>query len=177
LNVDDKINLIKCNLITVHGINFALSYNTKTNQITETDSDAPRNTELFQLVFGYNISIQVQKIFGSFLRIANYDQKIIQLSLIALILTKGLSVADSREPILNDRMAVYRAQNDYIELLWKYMEATHGSEVAVRLFSEFIINATSWQTIQGDLRNKILQTLSPKDIDELLPIIKAVWGL
>jgi hypothetical protein len=177
LNVDDKVTLIKCNLIAVHGINSALSFNTKTNQIMETDSDMPRNTQLFQLVFGYNICIQLQKIFGSFLRIANYDQKIIQLLLIALILTKGFSIADSHEPILSDTMAVYRAQNYYIELLWKYMEATHGSEVAVRLFSELIINATSWQTIQEDLRNYILRTLSPKDIDELLPIIKAVWRL
>jgi hypothetical protein len=71
-------------------------------------------------------------------------------------------------------MAVYRTQNYYIELLWKYMEATHGYEVAVRLFSKLIVNATSWQTMQEDMRNNVLRTLSPKDIDELLPIMKSI---
>jgi hypothetical protein len=175
LNVDDKVTLIKYNLIIVHAINTALSYNAKTNQIIETDSDMPWNTQPFRLVFGYNTYNQLQKNFRSFLDIANYDQKIIQLSLIALILTKGLSIVDSYEPTLNDTMAVYRAQNYYIELLWKYMEATHGSEVAVRLFTALIVNATSWQTMQDDLRNNIVRTLSPKDIDELLPIMKSVW--
>ncbi len=177
LNVDDKVTLIKYNLMTVLGINSALSYNRKTNQIIETDSDMPWSTQLYQLVYGYNICIRLHKIFESFLHIVNYDKKIIQLSLIILILTKGFSTTDSHEPILNDTMAVYRTQNYYIELLWKYMEATHGSEVAVRLFSELIINATSWQTMQGDMRNNILRTLSPKDIDELLPIMKSVLHL
>ena len=177
LNVDDKVTLIKYNLMTVLGINSALSYNRDTAQIIETDSDSPWNTQIFQLVFGYNICAQLQKIFHTFLRIGNFDPKIIQLSLIALILAKGFSITDSHEPILNDTMAVYRAQTYYTELLWKYMEATHGSDLAVRLFSEFIVHAISWQTIQGDMRNNIMRTLSPKDIDELLPIMKSVWRL
>lgn len=177
LNVDDKVTLIKYNLMTVIGINAALSYNRETSQIIETDSDVPWGTQVYPLVFGYSICMQLQKIFHSFLHIAKYDPKIIQLSLIVLILAKGFSITDSQEPVLNDTMAVYRAQNYYIELLWKYMEATHGSEVAVRLYSELIVHATSWQTVQEDMRNSILRTLSPKDIDELLPIMKSVWRL
>ncbi len=177
LNVDDKVTLIKYNLTIVLRISCALSYNIETGQIIETDSDTPWNTEIFQLVHGYNICLQAKKSFDSFLHIANYDKKIIQLSLIILILTKGFSTTDSHEPILNDIMAVYRTQNYYIELLWKYMEATHGSEVAVRLFSELIVHVISWQTIQEDMRNNILRVLSPKDINELVPIMKSVLHL
>ena len=177
LNIDDKVTLIKYNLRTVIGINSVLSYNTETAQIIETNSDVPCSTQVFQLVYGYKICFRLQKIYHSFLRIGNYDSKIIQLVPIVLILTKGFSTTDSREPILHDTMGVYRAQSYYTELLWKYMEATHGSEVAIRLFSELIIQAVSWQTIQEDMRNNILRTLSPKDIDELLPIMKSVWHL
>jgi uncharacterized protein YggT (Ycf19 family) len=177
LNVDDKVTLIKYNFTVVLPVSCTLSYNTETEQMIETDSDVPRNTQAFQLVYGYNICAQSKKIFDSLLHIANYDKKIIQVSLIILILTKGFSTADSHEPILNNIMAVYHAQNYYTELLWKYMEATHGSEVAVRLFSKLIVHVISWQTIQEDMRNNILRTLSPKDIDELVPIMKSLLHL
>jgi len=174
LNADDKVTLIKYNLITVLGINNTLSYNTETDQIIETDSDIPMNMQFFQILHGYNIARQSQKIFGSLLHIAKYDQKIIQLILITLILAKGFSTTDVYEPILNDNMAVYRAQSYYVELLWKYMESVHGSEKAIHLFSELIVHVISWQTIQEDMRNNILRALSPTDVNELLPIMKSV---
>jgi hypothetical protein len=174
LNVDDKVTLIKYNLMTVLGINCTLSYNTETDQIIETDSDLPWNTQYFQILHGYNMCMQSKKIFGSLLHIAKYDQKIIQLILISLILAKGFSTSDAHEPALNDNMAVYRAQSYYIELLWKYMETVHGSEKTIHLFSELIVHVISWQTIQEEMRNNIMRTLSPTDVNELLPIMKSV---
>ncbi|CAF4192627.1 unnamed protein product, partial [Rotaria magnacalcarata] len=51
------------------------------------------------------------------------------MALIILILNKDFSAnSDSNEPNLNDDMAVYSAQSFYTELLWKYMETSHGFE-------------------------------------------------
>ena len=175
LNVDDKVNLIKYNLITVLGITGALSYNTDTHQMIETDSDVPSNLQFFQILHGYNTCRKSRKIFGSFLHIAKYDRKIIELTAITLVLTKGFSiVSDHGEQILNDPMSVYCAQNYYTELVWKYMETTHGYKKAVDLFSELIVHVISWQLIHEEMRNNILRTLSPEDIDELVPIMKSV---
>jgi hypothetical protein len=55
LNLDDKVTSIKYNLTIVLYLNRALSYNIETGQITETDSDAPFDTQFFQLIHGYNI--------------------------------------------------------------------------------------------------------------------------
>ncbi|CAF1359233.1 unnamed protein product [Rotaria sordida] len=175
LNVDDKVTLIKYNFISVFGINCALSYNTETNQIIESDSDVPANTQFFQILHGYNLFMQIKKIFISFINIAKYDRKIIQLTVIILIFTKGFSIAnDHDEPILNDKMSVYRAQNYYTELLWKYMETMHGYEKAIKLFSKLIVHIISWQTIHEELRNNIVRILSPEDISELMPILKSI---
>ncbi|CAF3716435.1 unnamed protein product [Rotaria sp. Silwood1] len=175
LNVDDKVTLIKYNLITVLGISCALSYNIETNQIIETDSDVPSNMQFFQVLHGYNICMQSKKIFASFLHIAKYDRKIIELTVIILILTKGFSViSDHDEQILNDKMSICRAQNYYTELLWKYMETMHGYKKAIHLFSELIVQVISWQTIHEEMRNNILRTLSPEDISELVPIMKSI---
>ncbi|CAF3286735.1 unnamed protein product [Rotaria sp. Silwood2] len=175
LNADDKVTLVKYNLTTILGINCALSYNTETGQIIESTSDVPVNMQFFPVLHGYKMCMQSGKIFRSFLHIAKYDRKIIELTLIILILTKGFSIINHLdEQIFNDEMSVYRAQNFYIELLWKYMETTHGYKKAIDLFSQLIGNAISWQIIHEEMRNDIMRTLSPEDINELLPIVKSL---
>jgi hypothetical protein len=178
LNVDDKLTLIKYNLPTVHGLNSALQYNAETNQIIESDSDTPMNTQYFRVLHGYQICMKIQKIFSKFLYIVKYDRKIIELTIVILILTKGFSIiTDHDEQILKDNKSVYRAQNYYVELLWKYMETTHGYTKAIDLFSQLIIHAISWQTIQGHIRDDVLRTLSPEDITQLLPIMKSMMHI
>jgi hypothetical protein len=55
LNVDDKVTLIKYNLMIVLGINCTLLRNIETGQIIETDTDIPWNTQFYQILYGYNI--------------------------------------------------------------------------------------------------------------------------
>ncbi|CAF4065552.1 unnamed protein product [Adineta steineri] len=176
LNVDDKVTLIKHNLITILGINTALSYKTDTCEIIENDSDAPSNTQYYSVLHGYQICKQLHKIFHSFLEIAQCDRKIIELILIILILTKGFSITNYQddEQILNDNMSVYRAHNYYTELLWKYLETNHGYKKTIDLFSQLIPHVISWQKLHDDMRNNILKTLSPDDTKQLLPIMKSI---
>jgi hypothetical protein len=175
LNVDDKVTLIKYNLLTVFCINCVLSYRTENDQIMEAESDLPWNTQYAQILYGYNIYMQAKKIFASLSQIVKCDKKIMHLALITLVLIKGFSITVAPdEPILNDKMAVYRLQNYYTELLWKYMETIHGHEKAVQLFSKLIVDVISWQTIQEEMRNNIVRTLSPKDVAELLPVMKSL---
>jgi hypothetical protein len=156
-------------------LNSTLSYNVETEEVKETDSDVPWNTNILQKIHGTEIFMRVKKVFESFVRIAKYDQRIIQLALIVLILTKGFSTdADASEPILNDRIAVYRAQNFYTELLWKYMESVHGSEKSICIFNDLVAHFVSWQTIEKQLRLNIRRNLSPADTNELLPIMKSL---
>jgi hypothetical protein len=177
LNVDDKVTLVKHNLLIVVGINSTLLHNKETGEIVETDTDIPWNTQFSQTLYGYNIFRQVKKIIGSFLEIAKYDESIIQLILIIVILTNSFSTNDGYESILNDGMAVYRAQNYYTELLWKYMETMYGLDKTIQLFSQIVIRIVSWQTIQDEVRNNLVRVLSPEDINELLPIIKSVFRI
>ncbi|CAF4580130.1 unnamed protein product, partial [Rotaria sp. Silwood1] len=175
LNVDDKVTLIKFNLLPLILLNGTLSYKSETNEIMETDSDVPWNSSILEEVHGNEIYIQIKKIFNSFVCIAQYDQRIIQLALIIFILTKGFSTdPDINEPILNDGMTVYRAQNYYTELLWKYMETSHGFEKSTYLFTELVGHFISWQTLEKQLRLNIRKVLSPKDKNELLPIMRSL---
>ena len=175
LNVDDKVTLIKYNLMPLSILNSTLSYNVETEEVKEADSDVGWNTDILQKIHGTETYMKVKKIFESFVRIAQYDQRIIQLALIVLILTKGFSTdADATEPILNDGITVYRAQNYYTELLWKYMETVHGSEKSISIFNDLVAHFISWQSIEKQLRLNIRRKLTPTDTNELLPIMKSL---
>ncbi|CAF0770548.1 unnamed protein product [Rotaria sp. Silwood1] len=178
LDVDDKVTLIKFNLLPLLCINCTLSYKSETDQIVETDSDVPWDSSVIQEVYGYDGYLQMRKIFESFVHIAQYDERIIQLALITLILTKGFSTGDGElEPILNDGMAVYRAQNYYTELLWKYLETVHGSEKTIHVWRKVITHFITWQTLHKKLRDNVERNLLSSDKNELLPLMKSLFHI
>jgi len=174
LNVDDKVTLIKFNLLPLLCINCTLSYKPETDIIIESDSDLPWDPPAFQTVYGLDGYQDMKRIFHKFLHIAKYDQKIIQLALIAFILTKGLAAVGHDEPILNDSMAVYRAQNYYTELLWKYIETIHGPNIAIQIFSKLIAHFMARQAIQMKIRQIVDKNLLSANTNELLPFMKVL---
>jgi hypothetical protein len=178
LNVADKVTLIKFNLLPLLCINCTLSYKIETDQIVESDSDVPWDSSIIQAVYGYEGYSQMRKIFESFVRIARYDARIIQLALVTLILTKGFSpVHGELEPILSDGMAVYRAQSYYTELMWKYIETTHGSAKAIEICSELITHLISWQILLRKVRATVESNLLTLNTEELLPLMKSLFHL
>ena len=176
LNAQDKLTLVKYNLMPLVLLNCTLSYDKDTKTIIEDGSDAPWETQSMIIkVHGEEIFVRIKKIFESFVRIAQHDQRIIQLALVILILTKGFSTTGSgQEPVLDDGISVYRAQNYYTELLWKYLETIHGYGKAAQIFNELVAHFISWQTLQGSMRRNLYEALSPAEMNELLPIMKSL---
>jgi hypothetical protein len=175
LNVADRVTLVKYNLMPLVILNRALCYNEETGECLESDSDAPCHPGLMISIHGREVYLRAKKIFDSFVRIAQYDQRIVQLALIVLILTKGFSTsASSSEPTLNDELAVYRAQNYYSELLWKYLEAMHGRTKAIQIFNELVAQFISWQSLQEQLQLHLQTRLGPTEINDLLPIMRSL---
>ena len=177
LNLEDKVTLIKFNLLPLLCINCTLSYDSEKDLMAETESDVPWDPAVLQSVYGIDGYQAIKRVFDRFLHIAKYDQKIIQLSLITFMLTKGFSPVVDNEPILIDAHAVFRAQNYYTELLWRYLEAVHGFDLAVEIINRLIMNFMSWQMLQIRLRNHIEQTLLSTDTNELLPFMKALLNM
>lgn len=178
MNVQDKVTLVKYNLMPLAIINGTLSYREDTDQVVETETDVPWDSSFMREVHGDEIYLQMRKVFGSFFRIAQYDRKIILLALIVLLLTKGCTGdSDTTQPILIDELAVYRAQSYYTELLWKYMETVHGAEIATRTSQELVFYFISWQTLSSKIRHNIRQVLSQTDMDDLLPLMKSLLHL
>lgn len=175
LNVFDRVTLVKYNLMPLIFLNCTLAYRIDEHQLVEVDKDVPFNTSMFIDLHGHEIFSKVKKIFDSFVRIAQYDQRIIQLAMIVLILTKGFATStSSSEPILNDGIAVYRAQSYYTELLWKYLETVHGQAKSVQIFRDLVVHFISWQNIHGEIHRTLQSRLTPAEINEILPIMRSL---
>ncbi|CAF3767121.1 unnamed protein product [Rotaria socialis] len=175
LHVDDKLILTKYNLLSVFILHSALLFAIDTKQIRESEHDVPWNLSLLRTIHGEEIYSEMRKIFSSLVHIRQYDCKIIQLVLIVLFLTKGISTDDGvRESILRNHMALSRAQNYYIELLWKYMVTMHGLQRAVRIFNVVVARFLAWQKLRDKLQDNIKHHLSKIDRNELLPLMKSL---
>jgi hypothetical protein len=178
LDVHDRVILIKYNLHPLGILNCTLSYNMETDAIMETDSDAPWNSSITIKVHGDEIYRRIKKVFDSFARIAQYDQRIIQLALIIFVLTTSFSAkGGSSEPIFNDIMAIYRAENNYTELLWKYLQTIHGNDKAIHIFKELVTHFITWQMLQEYISRRVPNVLTATEMNELLPIMKSLLQL
>jgi hypothetical protein len=176
LNVEDKMILIKYNLMPIMIFNLALVFKIDTKQFREADTDVPLDGSTFEAIIGTEIYPYVTKVMVPLVNIVQYDPTIIKLFLVVLILTKSVADGDGApEPILNDNMAVYRAQSYYTELLWKYMEAVNGFEKAFGIFITLVSRLLRWQILRKIARCKVEQTLTQTHEDELVPLMKSLF--
>ena len=178
LTVEDKMVLIRHNLMPLITVNTKLSFDSETRQPIANNDNLPWNSALCQQVFGHELVTEMKNTLESFVILTQCDQKIVQLVLIVLILTKGFSTEpETPDTILVDGPAVYRAQCYYSELLWKYMESVHGLDVATHIFHKMISRCIAWQTLDSKIRRDIRQKLSPADEDELSPLMKSLLNI
>ena len=178
LNVEDKILLTKHHLMPLVILNGALNYRDDVGQVLEGEQDVPWNMLTMQEFYGTEVSLQMDKNFQRFLRIARYDRKIMLLALVILIFTSARSIdIASPVPSLNDNLAVYRAQSHYATLLWKYMETVHGFKQTIKTFQDLVMNFILWRGMDNHVRTSIQHALSPSDVDGMIPLMKSLLNL
>ena len=178
LNVEDRVLLTKYHLMPLVILNGALNYRADVGQVLETERDVPWNMMAMEEFYGTEVCLQIEKNFQRFLRMAQYDKKIMLLSLVILIFTPSTPTdVDTGEPLLNDNLAVYRAQSHYIGFLWKYLETVHGCAKAMKTFQELVTNFIAWRSMDSHIRNSIRHNLSPTDVDGMIPLMKSLLNL
>jgi len=178
VKIDDKMILIKYNLMHVIVLNNAASFQSVPNKLPQIDGDVPWNIHLLERVHGQSILPDLQRIFRPIVEIARADMKIFPMVFIVFILLKGLSAGEGvPEPILEDGISVYRAQNIFTELLWKYLETNHGSHAATRIMSTIVTKFMSWQVYYLKMRSNVNQLVSVTDENRLLPLMKSIFHI
>ncbi|UJR33605.1 hypothetical protein I4U23_021042 [Adineta vaga] len=174
LNDSDKVNLIKMNLPYIFILHGSLGYDPVKDVYSE--GYPPNETLLYgtdiREAHGDNIYFRCRSIMRSLHSIVQIDQRIMQLTLIIVLFSKGLSdLVNFNEPPLNNCQQVLHAQNFYVEQLWLFMEKNYGPMRAVLLFSTLINKCLHTQELLWNIQHDIYEKVDPCQVP---PIIRTL---
>jgi len=155
LNEIDKVNLIKNNLPYIFIFHASLGYDPINDIYHE---GIPTNDTLLygadiREAHGNEIHLRCTLIMRSLHSIVQMDQRIMQLALVIMLFSKGLSsiTTNNTEPLLNNSQQVFQIQNFYIEQLWLFMEKYYGLTRTILTFSTLINKCLLIQILLCDI--------------------------
>lgn len=179
LNSDDRFILIKYNLLTLFLIQKCLHYNPLTGRFNnKNNDDLFKRRQFFTLCYGTSgIRETFMNLIRSFSAITEQDSTLIYLILIILLFSKGLSMSEN-ESILNDGLAVNRAQSHYTRLTWNYLIYKQGEKKTFQQFTQIMAEIERIQSFTKHYRDFFRSEIQSNDISErFAPLMQAVLNI
>jgi hypothetical protein len=101
--------------------------------------------------------------------IVQMDRRIMQLALVIMLFSKGLSsLSNTTESSLNNSQQVFQAQNFYVEQLWLFMEKYYGSTRTIFTFATLINKCLLIQILLRDIQHDINEKLDPYQVPSIM---------
>ncbi|CAF4456900.1 unnamed protein product [Didymodactylos carnosus] len=172
LEEDDKLTLIKYNLFGLIFIRGILIYDPINDTYQEYGtSDCVFNVkDLLQSCRLYLKSTDSRR---SFSDIVECDRLVVKVILIIMLFSKGSSMCSFKhpEPILKNNIQIYKSQNFYIELVWKYCEQKFGFLNGVKLFLRLVTCCMVAKMAAEEMQQYVENTLTEC---ELAPLMQSI---
>ncbi|CAF3684447.1 unnamed protein product [Rotaria sordida] len=176
LNEHDKLILIKYNTFPLVFIRAALNYDTLTDSYHEpnTDDCIFAGSDLIQCfsLHQYERSTQCMQ---NLVTASLNDRFLLEALLIIMLFSKGSSICtytDEVEPIAQDILTIYKTQNIFIDLLWKYCEKKFGFSKAIQIWLKLTVASLDVHLQAYKTRHDYVKTDSV--VDQLSPLMKSV---
>jgi hypothetical protein len=179
LNNDDRFTLIKYNLLTLYIIQKCCYYNPLTGRFGNGNSEESfKRRQFFRLCYGESgIRESFKDLIHSLSSIIEQDSTLIKLLLIILLFSKGLSMNEN-ETILNDELAVNRAQSHYIRLIWNYLVSKQGQIKACKQMTQLMREIGRIQTYTKHYREFFHAQIQSRDaLERFAPLMQAVLNI
>lgn len=170
LDSDDRVTLVKHNLLAVVFMHIVLIYDPTSDTYHEHNTDDPifegRDwIEVLGPEFYNQLTDTVKKLF----EILEYDRVIIKLLLIIILFTKAFCAYDiAHEPSLNNSPAVLHVQQIYVEILYKYCLYQYGSDRTIRLFTHLINQLLTIQRLSIKLKDFVHSNIEASQLSPLM---------
>ncbi|CAF1535485.1 unnamed protein product, partial [Didymodactylos carnosus] len=170
---EDKVTLIKYNLPCIFFVHAVLGYDPLLDRYNEDTKHHIDGRDIL-LSHGLETYSKITKLMTTLRSIVELDQIIVQLALVIMLFCKGFSASQTVEPILTDPLKVFRAQNLYIERLWRFLDDRFGDKTATTIFTKLITQCLVIQIISRDTRSDIVEKVNPYDVS---PIMRSIMQL
>lgn len=176
LHEHDKVNLVKNNLAIIFFYHASLGYDPITDIYHE---GIPSNDTLLygsdiRQAHGHDIHARCVGIMRSLHSIVQLDKRIMQLALIIMLFTQGLSTSiHFKDVTFVNPDQILRAQNFYVEHLWIFMEKYYGIVKTIRTFLALNSKYLLIQTLIGDIEEDLHESFEPHQVP---PILRTVMN-
>jgi hypothetical protein len=173
LHEDDRLVLVKHNVITILYIHFCICTDINTGIFHEPNTpndfcyQASELRSYSDLIYETAIILadEIQKLCSN-------DHLIMKLLILIILFSKG---ADSIEPILFESIKIFHSQNIFVNLLWNYLNVRFGYDQTSNIFSRLIFSSLKCHSLARITK----ETLAKKTMqsDELAPLMQSVLQL
>ena len=173
---DDRFTLVKYNLYSLFMLRKCLIFDPVNGSFLDTsEEDLNKRYRFLALCPG---SDQIKAEFMRWIALVSQkteqDGTLLQLLIIVLLFSKGMSMAVDEPPLL-DPAAVHRAQTHYIHLIWSYIISKRGYDRAIQQFIQLFNQILRLQMMTKSFRSFLNAQISKPDlIEHIAPLIKTV---
>ncbi|CAF1086921.1 unnamed protein product [Adineta ricciae] len=173
---DDRVLLVKYNLLAVVFMHTVLLYNPVADTYHEHNTEDP----VFQGkdwidILGKEFYHDLTDVATRLIEICEYDRVIVKTFLLLILTTKGFCGYDIvHEPTLKNPSVVLNTQNLYLETLYRYCLHQYGEKTTVSLFSRSLCSLLAIQRLAVHLKDFVHVHLDPS---QLSPLMQSVLQL
>ena len=181
LDEHDRLILVKYNLTPLMVIRELFTFDSareicydldSMDNISPTDEAFAHHCKsLFILCYGYEFNQTIISVLNALEKLVNKNAITIQLLMLIVIFSKGLSADENQEPILNDEKSVFKAQSKYLELLFRYLMENSSYESVVIKMMRFIEQLFKIQKFLRDFQQQIKTKI---DVTSINPLMKSL---
>ncbi|CAF0921438.1 unnamed protein product [Adineta steineri] len=179
LDVDDRFILIKFNMFSLFPIFKCYLYKTADEYyLSEKNKCEQRHCRPLQSCSSKErIHENFQNIMLSLFPMTEQDPVLFSLVMLILIFTQGLAMNENQPP-LKDELAVHRAQNHYIKLLWNYLINKKGETYTYKYFNELLLIIFRMQIVSKESRDYFRQQmLASNAMDKMAPLMQTFLNI
>ncbi|CAF1038652.1 unnamed protein product [Rotaria sordida] len=173
---EDRVTLVKHNLLAVVFMHAVLLYNPLADTYHEHNTEDP----IFQgkdwiEILGEEFYHQLTNVTTKLITIFQYDRVIVKVFLLLILFTKGFCGYDIiHEPSLRNHLIVFDTQNLYLESLYKYCLHHYGLVKTVTLFTRSLNEIFVIQRLAVHLKDFVHNHI---DASQLSPLMQSVLQL
>lgn len=176
VDLEDRVTLVKYNLLAVVFMHIVLVYNPIDDTYHESETEDP----IFQgkdwiEILGDEFYRDLTDVTTKILKIIKKDQIIVKTFLLLILFTKGFCGYDiAHEPTLNNHSVVFQIQNLYLESLYKYSLHQYGFQKTSILFTNILAQLLSVQRLAIHLKDYVHNHINAS---QLSPLMQSVLQL
>lgn len=184
LNDGDRLILVKYNLTLLFIVRHSLTFDSNREIYYDLDSTgavspaeeafAHHCKSLFILCFGYEFNQAAMSLLHALVALVNRDPLVVQLLMLIMIFSKGLSADDDQQPILLDPQSVFRAQSKYTDLLFRYLMEKNAFERVIDKMTRITELLLKIQRVSRDFQQYLK---SKVDLTHVNPLMKSLLHL